>query len=129
MLHRLGYSPIPLYPNSIYVIVLYPLYVEILGRIIDTIHHERGFLSSLLGGIYTHLLFVELSFCPPPPSFCSCPIPLYPNSIYMIVLLSSPFLLPPLPSFPPSLPSPFLAPPLFFLLSYGQHSIIHVEQK
>src|SRR5258708_15967490 len=40
------------------------------------IHHERVFPSSLLGGIYTHLLFVELSFCPPSlPSFCSCPTP------------------------------------------------------
>src|SRR5258708_31834698 len=40
------------------------------------IHHERVFPSSLLGGIYTHLLFVELSFSPPSlPSFFSCPTP------------------------------------------------------
>src|SRR5260370_39887070 len=87
----LGYCPIPLYPNSIYMIVL------------NVLHSARRKLSMEL---QPHLP-AQCDCSPPPLSSCLPPLPHAP-----LLSLSSPFLLPPLPSSPPSLPSPFLALPL-----------------
>src|SRR6266446_3964582 len=84
----LGYCPIPLYPNSIYIIVL------------NVLHSARRKLSMKLQP--------HLPAPTPPPPF---PPPLPPS----LLSLSSPFLLPPFPCtslfiiLPPSPPSPLTA--------------------
>src|SRR5260370_23288124 len=95
----LGYCPIPLYPNSIYMIVL------------NVLHSARRKLSMKL---QPHLP-VQCDCSPPPLSSCLPPLPHAP-----LLSLSSPFLLPPLPFPPLSFPSPSpsffsLFPPYFFL--------------
>src|SRR6266481_3800842 len=103
----LGYCPIPLYPNSIYIIVL------------NVLHSARRKLSMKL---QPHLPAPPPFLMPSPPLSCppSSPflLPPFPCTSLFIIL-------PPIPLYSPLYIALSLTHFHFFPLSYGQHSIIY----